>query len=325
MSALPVKPTSPGQPANRASSALSAAIFLPRRVLISGPKYFLRFAVIVYVSVLVLVPLGWIIWQTLLPTPTYLTPTHQSFFQHLQSGISGAWSAATQPHAVHALELTLLLSLTAVAINTVFGVTTALMLVRHPFPGSSLLAAAIDLPLGLSPVVVGVSLVLVYGQTGWFGAWLSAHGMTVIFSFPGMVLATTFVTLPFVVREVVPVIREVGTDQEQAARTLGASSSQTFWRITLPSIRVGVVYGVVLTMARALGEFGAVSVVAGNVVGVTQTTTMWVSNEYDDFDRVGAYVASLELALLAIATLMILSLVRLRSRAKVEATTTPGG
>ena len=218
--------------------------------------------------------------------------------------------AATAPGALHALYLSVLIALIAVVVNTVFGVVTALTIVRHPFPGVSIVNLLVDLPLGLSQVVVGLCLVLVYGDTGWFGQWLSAHGITVIFALPGMILATIFVTFPFVVREVVPVVREVGTQQEEAARTLGASAWQTFWRITLPSIRAGVIYGVVLTMARALGEFGAVSVVSGSIQGVTYTLTMYVDYQYGNFNNTAAYVASIELAVLAVTTLLLLSLIR---------------
>jgi sulfate/thiosulfate transport system permease protein len=257
----------------------------------------LRFTALGYLAVILILPMAWIIWKA------------------FGGGIGDVWAAATQPYAVHALELSLLLALIAVAVNTVFGVVTALMIVRHPFPGVSLVNAFVDLPLGLSPVVIGLSLFLVYGVNGWFGPWLTAHGFMVMFAFPVLVLATTFVTLPFVVREVVPVVREVGTQQEEAARTLGASALQTFWRITLPSIRAGVIYGVVLTMARALGEFGTVVVVSGNIPGITQTLTQYVESEFEIPDLRAAYVASVELAAAAILTLVILNLTRRRGAA----------
>jgi sulfate transport system permease protein len=157
--------------------------------------------------------------------------------------------------------------------------------------------------------VVGLALLLVWGRNGWWGAWLGAHGFQIIFAVPGMVLATIFVSLPFVVREVVPVLRAAGTEQEQAAATLGASPLQIFWRITLPAIRWGVIYGVVLTTARCLGEFGAVSVVSGNVVGRTETLTLHVQNEFQHFDLVGAYAASVVLALMAIVTVTAMTLI----------------
>jgi sulfate transport system permease protein len=168
----------------------------------------------------------------------------------------------------------------------------------------------IDLPFAISPVVVGLALILVYGRKGWFGQWLIDNGIQVIFSFPGMVLATIFVSLPFVVREVIPVLREVGTDQEQAAATLGATGWQTFWRITLPAIRWGVAYGVVLTTARALGEFGAISVVSGKLAGKTETLTLQVEDRFQAYDLTGAYAASLVLALMALATLLIINFVK---------------
>jgi len=184
-------------------------------------------------------PLGMVFWRT---------------FEH---GFAPAWSAVTTPEARHAFWLTILVALIAVPANTVFGVLTAIAIVRHRFPGKGLVNAVVDLPLALSPVVVGLALFLLYGRTGWLGPWLSDHGVRVLFALPAIVLATIFVSLPFVVREVVPVLREIGTEQEQAAATLGAGSWQTFRRITLPAIRFGVAYGVVLTTARALGEFGA--------------------------------------------------------------------
>ena len=185
--------------------------------------------------------------------------------------------------------------------NTVFGIVCAIAIVRRKFPGKWLLNAFIDLPLALSPVVVGLSLFLLYGRDGWFGSWLSDHGIDVLFALPAMVIATIFVSLPFVAREVVPTLREVGDEQEQAARTLGAGGWQTFWRITLPSIRWAVVYGVILTTARCLGEYGAVAVVSGRIQGETETATLRVQERYESFDLAGAYAISIVLALMAIA------------------------
>jgi sulfate transport system permease protein len=172
--------------------------------------------------------------------------------------------------------------------------------------------AVIDLPFAISPIVVGLSLVLLYGSTGWFGPALADLGIQVIFSVPGIVLATVFVTLPFVVREVIPVLREVGDEQEQAAATLGASKLQTFWRITLPAIRWGIAYGVVLSTARAIGEFGAVSVVSGRIAGETETLTLLVEKRFQNFDLAGAYAASALLALIALATLLAMTLIKPR-------------
>jgi sulfate/thiosulfate transport system permease protein len=167
--------------------------------------------------------------------------------------------------------------------------------------------AIVDLPLALSPIVVGLAFLLLYGREGWFGPWLIDHGLEIVFATPGMILVTIFISLPFVVREVVPVLREIGTEQEQAAATLGASGFQTFRRVTFPAIRWAVAYGVILTTARALGEFGAVSVISGRVVGKTETMTLRVEEAYQSFDFVGAYAAAVVLALVAIATLIGLS------------------
>jgi len=178
-------------------------------------------------------------------------------------------------------------------------------------PGRPLISALIDLPLALSPVVVGLSILLVWGRNGWFGPTTEELGIQVIFALPGMVLATIFICLPFVVREVVPVLREVGTDQEEAAATLGAGAFQTFWRITLPAIRWGVIYGVILTTARALGEYGAVAVVSGQVSGQTETLTLFVKQQYDQLGadaRTGAYGASVVLILLAVIVVLLMNL-----------------
>jgi len=206
-----------------------------------------------------------------------------------------------------------LIVLIAVPANTVFGVLCALVLVRQRFPGRAALNALVDLPLAISPVIVGLALFIVYGRQGWIGPWLLAHGVRVIFAVPGMVLATIFVSLPFVVREVVPVLREIGTEQEQVAQTLGASPLQIFWRVTLPAIRAGVTYGIVLTTARALGEFGAVSIVSGRLSGQTETLTLLVQDRFEAFDLTGAYTASIVLALIALATVVAMNVFKGRS------------
>jgi sulfate transport system permease protein len=196
----------------------------------------------------------------------------------------------------------------AVPLNTIFGVGLALALVRGRWRGKTLVSAIVDLPFAVSPVVVGLALILVYGNAGWIGGWFADNGIRIIFSTPGMVLATIFVSLPFVVREVVPVLREIGVEQEDAARTLGASPAQAFWRITLPAIRWGVAYGVILTTARALGEFGAVAVVSGKIEGQTETMTLFVEQRFQAFDLTGAYAASVVLALLALVVICTMTL-----------------
>jgi sulfate transport system permease protein len=237
-------------------------------------------------------------------------PVALVFYRAFGDGFATFWAAVTTPEALHALWLTVLIAAIAVPLNTAFGIVCALVIVRQRFRGVGIVNALVDLPLALSPIVVGLSLLLLYGRDGWFGGVLATNGIQVIFSLPGMVLATIFVSLPFVVREVVPVLREIGTDQEQAAATLGAGSFQTFRRITFPAIRWAVAYGVVLTTARALGEYGAVTVVSGRIVGETQTMTIHVEERFQSFDLVGAYAASVVLAMLAIVVLLLMTLFR---------------
>jgi sulfate transport system permease protein len=235
-------------------------------------------------------------------------PVAMVFYRTFEGGIGPALDAVTTPAAQHAFWLTCLMVAIAVPLNTLFGVGLALGLVRGRWRGKTLVSALVDLPFAISPVVVGLALILVYGNSGWIGTWLASNGVRVIFSTPGMVLATIFVSLPFVVREVVPVLREIGRDQEEAARTLGASPAQTFWRVTLPAIRWGVAYGVILTTARALGEFGAVAVVSGKIEGQTETMTLFVEQRFQAFDLTGAYAASVVLALLALAVIGTMTL-----------------
>jgi sulfate transport system permease protein len=258
-------------------------------------RYGLRSVALLYVGLLLAAPVGMICYRA---------------FEH---GIGPAWDAVTTPEAQHAFWLTFVMVIIAVPLNTIFGIATALLLVRSRMRGRRVLNAIIDLPFAISPVVVGLALILAYGQQGWFGDTLTNAGIQVIFSVPGMVLATMFVSLPFVVREVVPVLREVGTEPEEAAATLGASGWQSFWRVTLPAIRWGVAYGVVLTTARALGEFGAVSVVSGKISGSTQTATLFVEDRFGHFDYVGAYAASIVLALIAIAVLIFMTILQRRT------------
>jgi sulfate/thiosulfate transport system permease protein len=243
-------------------------------------------------------------------------PVGLVFYRTFEHGFGPAWDAVTTPEAQHAFWMTIQMVAIAVPINTVFGIITALVLVRQQFRGKALLNAAIDLPFAVSPVVIGLALILVYGQDGWFGSWLTEQGIQVIFSVPGMILATIFVSLPFVVREVVPVLREIGTEQEQAAETLGARPFQVFRRITLPAIRWAIAYGVVLTTARVIGEFGAVSVVSGKIQGKTETLPLYVQDQFESFDVAGAYAASVVLALIAIATVVGLRLIHPKEEAR---------
>jgi sulfate transport system permease protein len=235
-------------------------------------------------------------------------PVSMVFARAFGKGLGAVWQAVTDPAALHALWMTLLIASIAVAANTVFGIICATVLVRHSFRGKYLLSAVLDLPLAVSPVVVGLALLVIYGRTSPIGSWLAEMGIRIIFSTPGMILATIFVSLPFVVREVVPVMREIGTEQEQAASTLGASAFQTFRMVTLPAIRSGVAYGIVLTMARAIGEFGAVSIVSGKISGITETLTIYVASSFQSFDLVGCYTAAVILALIAIGTLLLTNL-----------------
>ena len=248
-------------------------------------RYGLRFAALSYLTLLLVLPVAMV------------------FRRAFENGVGAAWDAVTTPEAKHAFLITMVIALIAVPANTIFGSACAIAIVRHRFPGKGLVNAIVDLPLALSPVVVGLSFLLLFGTGGWF----AGVPFEVLFALPAMVLATIFVSLPFVVREVVPVLREIGTEHEQAASTLGASSWQTFRRVTLPAIRWAVAYGVVLTTARALGEFGAVSVVSGRIVGKTDTLTLHVEERFQSFDYVGAYAASVVLALLAIVTLVAMS------------------
>ena len=258
----------------------------------------LRSIVLLYLAALIIVPVGMIFYRT---------------FEH---GLSQPIDAVTSSDGQNAFWLTIVCVGIAVPLNTVFGVMTALVLVRQDFRGKSLINALIDVPFAISPVVIGLALFLVYApRNSWFGGWLMDNGVQVIFSTPGMVLATVFVSLPFVVREVMPVLQEIGTDQEEAAETLGASPWQTFWKVTLPAIRWGVTYGVVLATARALGEFGAVSVVAGSNL----TMPLFVRKQFESFDLAGAYAAALVLALLAMAVLLTMSYLQKRSAKSLDA------
>ena len=248
----------------------------------------LRFVALGYLALILVGPIVMMVWRT-------------------AEDLDGAWTAITDPSTIAAFKLTLLVAVIAVAVNTLFGIVCALVIVRGNIRGRGFLNAFVDLPLSLSPVIVGFALVALYGVNGWF-SWFQENGYDILFATPSIVLATIFVTLPFVAREVVPTLREIGTEQEQAAQTLGASGWQTFWRITLPSIRWAVIYGVVLTMARAIGEYGAVAIVSGNIVGETQTATLKVEDAYQFSygNYAPAYGISFVLAATAILILILM-------------------
>jgi sulfate transport system permease protein len=260
-------------------------------------RWALRAVALVYLAALLIVPVAMVFWRT---------------FEH---GISPVIDALTSDDAVHALEITLLTAGLAVVCNTIFGLLTSFLLVRHDFPGKSILDKLIDLPIAVSPVIVGLALLLVYGPNSAIGSWFSDQGIDIIYAIPGMVIATCFVSLPLVVREVAPILEEIGSEQEEAAATLGASPFQTFRRVTLPAIRWGLAYGVVLTLARSLGEFGAVAVVSGRVVGSTQTLTLYVEDQFEALNQQAAYAAAFLLALVAIVALVVMNLLRPKDEA----------
>ncbi len=266
-------------------------------------RYALRAVALAYLAVLVAFPIVTIAWRTFEP------------------GFGAFWDAIRTPAAISALNLSLLIVAIVVPLNVVFGVVTALALARGRFPGRRLLSGIVDLPFAVSPIVVGVALIMLWGADGWFGG-LESLGVKVIFGLPGMVIATLFVTLPFVVREVEPVLREIGTEQEQAAATLGASAWQTFTRITLPAIRSGLTYGTVLPAARALLEFGAVIMVSSGFPGVSQTLTLLVHARYiDDHNTHGAYAAATLLMMIALVILLLMTIVDSRRPERNSPTT----
>jgi sulfate transport system permease protein len=254
----------------------------------------LRVIALAYLFVLLVVPIGVILYRT------------------FERGLGEFWAWVTTPAAISALQLSLLVVAIVVPINIVFGIVTALALSRGRFRGRGFVGAVVDLPFAVSPVVVGVSLIMLWGFGGWFGG-VEDLGIRVIFGLPGIVLATIFVTLPFVVREVEPVLDEIGEEQEEAAATLGATAWQTFARITLPAIRWGLVYGVILTVARALGEFGAVIMVSSGFPGIAQTLTLLVHSRYiDDYNEFGAYTAATLLMIVAVVILILMNLLQRR-------------
>ncbi|MGZ4616572.1 MAG: sulfate ABC transporter permease subunit [Actinomycetes bacterium] len=250
-------------------------------------KLTLRVVVLAYLALLLVVPVSIVVYHA------------------FGAGLGSFLAALSTPAAQHAFQITAVVTFYAVLANTFFGVLTALLLVRYSFPGKRVLNALIDLPLAVSPVIVGLALVLVYGRTTGTGKALASIGINVLFSIPGMVIATIFVCLPLVVRAVAPVLEEIGDDQEQAAATLGAGPWQTFRRITLPAIRGALAYGVVLALARSLGEYGAIAVVSGRLVGRTQTVTLFVQERYQNFDQGAAYASAVVLVMTAVVALLI--------------------
>lgn len=243
-------------------------------------------------------------------------PALNVFIQAFRKGVGPFLSNLTRPDFLHAVKLTVMLAAIALPLNTIFGLCAAWALTRHKFRGRAFILSLIDLPFSISPVVAGLMLVLLYGRQGWFGGWLQEHGINIIFAFPGMVLATAFVSMPFVAREVIPVLEELGSDQEEAAKTLGANDWQIFWRVTLPNIRWGLLYGLILTNARAMGEFGAVSVVSGNIAGKTQSLPLFVEDAYKQYETEAAYSAAVLLALLAVVTLVLKEILERKTRIK---------
>lgn len=263
------------------------------RVRRTPTTYVLRFIAAAYLFFLVAWPVSLVVTNT------------------FDGGLDSIRLLLGDPDIVVALQLSAYVAVFSVVINTVFGVGVSLLLVRYEFPGKRVLNSLLDLPLSVSPIVVGLALVLVYGgRNGWLGPTLAGWGLDIIFSTPGIIMATTFVALPLMIREIVPVLEEIGVEQEQAAQSLGASSLQRFRRITLPSIKWGIVYGVVLTLARSLGEFGAVKVVSGNVLGQTRTATLVVEEKYLNFDQQGAYATAFLLAMVSVSCIVVVAIIR---------------
>ena len=251
--------------------------------------------VVSYAAILILGPLVAVVWGA------------------FSQGAGRLVNELSSEQAIRALELTLFLGLGATVINTVFGLCIAYVLVRDRFPGRRFLNGLVDLPFAVSPVIAGLMLILLFGRGGWLEPVLNAAGIKIVFAVPGMLLATSFVSLPFVIREVMPILQHVGTAYEEAAYTMGAGKWQAFWKVTLPSIRWGLVYGIVLTTARSLGEFGAVLVVSGGIVGLTETSTLFIFRMLDDRNVIGAYGMALVLALLSFTLMLFVEFWKSRS------------
>ena len=258
----------------------------------SARRLGLRSVALSYLLVVLLGPLALVFWRT------------------FENGFGDAWDAISAADTIHAFKLTLIIAAIAVPANTIFGVICALAIVRRRFPGKGIVNAFVDLPLALSPVVVGLALFILYGRGGWFGDWFQRHGIQMLFALPSMVLATIFVSVPFVAREVIPILRELGNEQEQAAGTLGATRWQRFRLITLPSIRWAVIYGVILTTARCLGEYGAVAVVSGRIQGRTETATTRIDDLLQNFQTSGSYAIAVVLAVIAVLVLVLMTVTK---------------
>ena len=264
-------------------------------------KALLIAAAVLYIAVMLLLPLGAVLYEA------------------LRQGWNAWVSAVTEPDARESIKLTLIVAAISVPLNTIFGIAAAWAVSKFHFRGKTALIALIELPFSVSPVVSGLVFVLLFGAQGWFGPWLEAHDVRIIFALPGLVLATLFVTFPFVARQLIPLMSAQGSADEEAALTLGASGWQTFWRVTLPNIRFGLLYGVLLCNARAMGEFGAVSVVSGHIRGETNTMPLQVEALYNDYDFVAAFAVASLLALLALVTLALKSALEWRYRDELAA------
>jgi len=281
-----------------ADAALTVADPEEGRVRPRGAERFLLAAALGYAALLLLGPLAALLWGA------------------FREGFSLFLRQVLEPDALHALKLTLLLALAATAIDTVLGVATAYVLVRHDFPGKRLLNGLVDLPFAVSPVIAGFMLVLLFGRGGWLAPLAQALGIKVVFAVPGMLLATVFVSLPFVIRELMPVLQQAGTESEGTAYTMGAGHWTTFWLITLPAIRWGILYGVSLTFARAIGEFGSVLVVSGSVSGLTETATLYIYRALDERNAVGAHAIAVVLVVFSFLLLFAMEFLRKRRKRK---------
>ncbi len=268
---------------------------------------------------------AWVRWTLIALALAFLLgflflPLAVVFSQAFSKGLAVFWSALTEENALPAARLTLITALIAVPLNLVFGVAAAWCIAKFEFPGKSLLITLIDLPFAVSPVIAGLIYVLLFGAQGWLGPWLNEHGIRIIFAVPGIVLATIFVTVPFIARELIPLMQAQGTEEEEAALVLGASGWRTFWRITLPNIQWGLLYGVVLCTARAMGEFGAVSVVSGHVRGLTNTLPLHVEILYNEYQFAAAFACASLLTVLALVMLVIKTLIQRRARRQLRLT-----